>query len=619
MKSIPKTSSFFSLFLIINLSAQDNKKLDSLSNQYNMLANSKEKVETAERIFVETRRTHKDLALSYLHKGLSISRKISYLEGEAMALKNLGFYYSNYRESDSVPFYFEKAISLFEKIKNKKEKFKSLLEWTRLENLEGNFDKALRFSKQCIALAQELENGEMISDAFQRKSTIHLDKGEYKLATEALITASRVLDTLKEKKPLKKAIVVVGIGRTEVLGENYSASLSHLQEGLETFKEHKDARWQAITYMELGSAYYHLEDYEKSLENYNRSLEISKEQKWQDFEAANLGNIGAVYMEQKDYKRALQYFFRGNEISIVRGSINNQIINYNDIASTYYLMGNFYKALENYNHAVQLADSIQSIDNLSDALSERANTYEKMGAFQKSIADLKASQKLKDSIFNENKSKQIEKLKTQYETEKKEQQIVLQEQEITVLQQKASISNLQKLLMGIGLLLSLLGFYALRQKMKRNKLEKEKVDAELEFKKKELTTHALHLAKKNETLESLKQKAEELKLNTDSKKGYTQLISTINFDLQDDNNWENFSKYFEEVHKDFNSNVKIKYPEVTSNELRLMALLKMNLSSKEIANILNISQEGIKKARYRLRKKLDITSEDSLQDLVLAL
>ena len=101
--------------------------------------------------------------------------------------------------------------------------------------------------------------------------------------------------------------------------------------------------------------------------------------------------------------------------------------------------------------------------------------------------------------------------------------------------------------------------------------------------------------------------------------GYNQLIRSINFDLQDDNNWQNFSRYFEEVYKDFNRNVKTKYPQVTSNELRLLALLKMNLSSKEIANILNISPEGIKKARYRLRKKLGLTTEDSMQDLVLKL
>ena len=143
--------------------------------------------------------------------------------------------------------------------------------------------------------------------------------------------------------------------------------------------------------------------------------------------------------------------------------------------------------------------------------------------------------------------------------------------------------------------------------------------AELAFKKKELTTKALHLAKKNETLENLKQKAKELQDKEASNNGYQQLITSINFDLQDDNNWDNFARYFEEVHKDFNSNVAKKYPEITPNELRLMALLKMNLSSKEIANILNISIPGIKKARQRLRKKMNLSSTDSLENAVLSI
>ncbi len=97
------------------------------------------------------------------------------------------------------------------------------------------------------------------------------------------------------------------------------------------------------------------------------------------------------------------------------------------------------------------------------------------------------------------------------------------------------------------------------------------------------------------------------------------MINTINLDINNDNNWEQFRSYFEDVHKGFNSKVKKQYPEVSPNDLRLMALLKMNLSSKEIANILNISTEGVKKARYRLRKKLNLSTEDSLQELVIEL
>lgn len=610
---------FFVFFLFPFLHAQENKKLDSLLKVYNTLPNNSVKVQTARAIFIETRRSDPSRAIQYLHKSLNISKKIKSEEDEGIAYRDLGLYYKNYYNPDSVVYYFHKSNELFKALNDKKQLFNTLHEWARFENLEGNFTKAINLSDKSILLAEELQIGEMLSDALQRKATIFLDKGEYKKAIENLLNASRVLDTLNPKIPLKEAIVKIGIGRSEVLNENYEASLPYFEQGLKILNQIDNKRWLAIGYSELGSAYYHLKEYEKSLDSYNKSLNMTTIEKWPQIDASNFANIGAVFMEQKKYHKALEYFNKSNTLSKRHGSINNQVIGYNDIASTYFLMGDYEKALKNYNSAIKLADSIGSIDNLSDNYKERSETYEKMGFTAKALSDYQKFHQLKDSVFNENKAEQIGNLKIQYETEKKEQQITLQEKEITVLEQQASISKLQKLLLGIGLLLSLIGFYAIRQKLKRNKLEKEKVDSELAFKKKELTTHALHLAKKNEVLESLKQKAQELKENEESKKGYQQLIRTINFDLQDDNNWENFARYFEEVHKDFNSNVKSKFPDVTSNELRLMALLKMNLSSKEIANILNISPEGIKKARYRLRKKLDITTEDSLQDLVLSL
>ena len=251
-----------------------------------------------------------------------------------------------------------------------------------------------------------------------------------------------------------------------------------------------------------------------------------------------------------------------------------------------------------------------------------SKVLQKMGNSDKAYQMLMESSDAKDSLNSYYRTSLAEEQEVIFETEKREQELLKKENEIVLLEERQKASFLRNTLLTIGLIsilviLSLL-YYALRQKNKRNKVEKEQLDRELAFKHKELTSHALHLAKKNEVLESIKQKAKHLK-SQNSSNGYQQLIQTINFDLKDDNNWENFKKYFEEVHKDFNGNVKRKYPEVTSNELRLMALLKMNLTSKEIANILNISNEGIKKARYRLRKKLNLSTEDSLQELVFAL
>jgi DNA-binding CsgD family transcriptional regulator len=120
-------------------------------------------------------------------------------------------------------------------------------------------------------------------------------------------------------------------------------------------------------------------------------------------------------------------------------------------------------------------------------------------------------------------------------------------------------------------------------------------------------------------LEQVKQKAKELKSLENVEKGYQTLVQTINFDQQDDKAWENFTQYFEAVHKDFAKLAMAKYPDITKNELRLMTLIKMNLSSKEIANILNISSDGVKKARQRLRKKMSLSPDDSLETTVMAI
>ncbi|MGB5692090.1 MAG: tetratricopeptide repeat protein [Flavobacteriaceae bacterium] len=581
-----------------------------------------EKARLADTLFILFRGEDLPRAINYLRKGLEIARTIDYKEGEALALLNLGKFHERQRQLDSIRFYYKKATNLYKELEKPALLFDALHRWVRLENLEGQFQNALALSQESIALAKEENNGIMLSDALQRRATIYLDKAEYELAIEELVNASRILDTIQPPQLVKKAIVDVGIGRTELMLANYKVALEKLRQGLEVFIDQNEEMWQAITYMEIAAVYYDEKKWAQSIENYEAALKISRKNNRDDFIAAIFGNMGGVFIEQEQYDEALNYLFEGNRIAEKHGSINNQVISLNDIASAYYGKKDYSRAVDYYSKAIILADSIGSLDVLSDAYLERAKAFEAMQEYKKALEDQKNFQTANDSVFNIAKSEQIEALKTQYETEKKEQQIALQENEIALLEEKQRASTLQNILLVLGILaisaVFALTYYGLRQRMKRNRAVREKLDADLAFKKKELTTHALHLAKKNELLESIKQRASELKLS-DSPNGYKELISTINFDQQDDKNWENFTQYFEQVHKDFSKTVKTRYPEITKNELRLMALLKMNLSSKEIATILNISSEGIKKARYRLRKKLDISSEESLQEMVLSL
>ena len=97
------------------------------------------------------------------------------------------------------------------------------------------------------------------------------------------------------------------------------------------------------------------------------------------------------------------------------------------------------------------------------------------------------------------------------------------------------------------------------------------------------------------------------------------LIKSLSEDANMDKEWEHFSKHFDKVHSDFLVELKEKHPAITPNELKLSAYLRMNLSTKEIAQLMNISVRGVEISRYRLRKKLALPSETSLFDYLIGI
>jgi DNA-binding CsgD family transcriptional regulator len=84
-----------------------------------------------------------------------------------------------------------------------------------------------------------------------------------------------------------------------------------------------------------------------------------------------------------------------------------------------------------------------------------------------------------------------------------------------------------------------------------------------------------------------------------------------------DDDWDNFSMYFDQVHNNFITTMKAKFPGLSSTDLKLCAYLRLNLSSKEIAQLLNISLKGVEISRYRVRKKLQLSTETNLYDFLI--
>lgn len=606
------------LFSTIPLKAQEEKKIDSLLTVYRNAPESIEKVKTIRALYDAYLYQNAELAKKYADEMLSLSKKIKYDKGEALSLYQLGVYYTNLDNIDSAKTYYNRALTLLERVDDEKTKANSIDGLAILEYYQGNYNEALELLKETMAFYKTAPiDSSSIASTHSFRATIYVTQGKYNIALKECMAALNIYNEFDDE--IRKADALGVLASIEVALKNFEKGLAYNKEALEIYQAQNDVFYSAQALNDIGNTHYYLENYEEALASFQQSLRLSEEIKEKALEATTLGNMGKVYSRLDQTEKAFTSLTKGLKIvqEIENRFKESEILN--DIGIAYNQANQPDKAIPMFDKAMAIAEEIKSPRNLEISYYQKSLAYAKLNQPVLELTNYKAYTKIHDSILDLEKSKQIAELRTIYDTEKKEQQIALQRNEIALLDQKAKVGNLQRILLAIGLLLAISGFYAIRQKLKRSKAEKKVLDAELAFKKKELTTHALHLAKKNEVLESLKLKAKQLKEQQDNAKGYQDLIQTINFDQQDDKNWESFTQYFEQVHKDFAGKVKAKYPNVTKNELRFMALMKMNMSSKEIASILNISNAGVKKARNRLRKKLDITPEESLEALIIAI
>lgn len=152
----------------------------------------------------------------------------------------------------------------------------------------------------------------------------------------------------------------------------------------------------------------------------------------------------------------------------------------------------------------------------------------------------------------------------------------------------------------------------LENKQKITKLNNDKLRNDIESKNRELATSTMSIIKKNEFLNTIKNE-----LLTNGKDNLDKVVSIIDKNLNNTDDWKLFQEAFNNADKKFLKKIKDKHPNLTPNDLRLCAYLRLNLSSKEIAPLLNISPRSVEVKRYRLRKKMELEHDVNLTDYIL--
>lgn len=153
-------------------------------------------------------------------------------------------------------------------------------------------------------------------------------------------------------------------------------------------------------------------------------------------------------------------------------------------------------------------------------------------------------------------------------------------------------------------------------------LKQENYQIQLDFKNKELASSTMHILQKNELINNVKDRISEIKSKVKdpaARKELRNLETRLKNDQLAEQDWEDFAIHFTKVHHDFFKKIKTQHPKLTPKDLKLCSYLKLNLTTKEIAPLLGISIRGVEVARYRLRKKLRLDSEENLNEYMMNL
>lgn len=578
------------------------------------------KVQTSARLFYAEIYTNPKSGRDHAQNAIKVAKKINYESGETVGHFHLGVYYDLVHNIDSSQYHYHKTLELAKKYNDTVMQPKALSVLAGIALDKGDFNKAISLrdeaSKSFIKNKDYLSYGVNIGN----KAIIYSEKGEYKKAIEESLFALRVLDTIT-RETYRKADIYSQIGDIEMQREYYQDAIGYYEKALKVYNLLNDNIYISNTYNNIGNAYINLNENKKAETYLKEGLAIARQYEIKDNIYSALTSLSSIYSNQGLYDKAL-YILRESE-KLCENETNSSdylfvIIQIGNVLSK---KGQHNKSIEYLNLAVRKSDSLDSQYQLKNAYKIRSEAFEKAGFINKALKDIKAYNSVAKKIDNTTINKEIETLKARFESEKKEAEIALQNEEIKTLSAQAINDNLIKTLYGIGmvsfLVIASLLYFGFKQRIKKNRIAREKQEEiykqEIAFKKKELASQTLHLVQKNTFIQELKENLEKIKKSPELfKVEFRRLVMLLKKQNAEDKDWEVFKSYFSEVHNNFDHKIKDISDDVTEKEIRLASFLRMNLSTKEIASMLNVLPDSVLKSKYRLKKKLKLDKEDDL-------
>jgi tetratricopeptide (TPR) repeat protein len=537
---------------------------------------------------------------------------------------------------------------------------------------ESDPDKALIYSRQALSMATQLQSISSCAVTNKVMGEIFEFKHNYQPSINYYLISIKHYKTLGDKNEL--ALLYNKLGHIYITNHyDYDQGMVYFNQALENAESVGNSKEMATSYNSIGGIYYYQNDldkaniyfrdalkireeigdesgiaaslnnigeihrlkgdFNKALDFYNQAIKINETIRHKHYLSINYLNMGLIFSTKGDPVKAKNYFLKSIDLNIQSRDTASVISGMIELGKHYNKQLDFDSSLQTFAEALELAIKYNDLNGQKDASYGMSIAYDGKGDTRKAFEKFKLYTALHDSLFVKAKADQLDELHSRFALNLKEKEIELKDNEIALLQREQKIFHFRQLLLFLSLFLviiiTILVYSNLQSKHKKNKLlmeqeaalskaKHELMEIELRNKTHDLTNVALHLVEKNKFLHELKSELKSLRNAPveQREERIKELAINVqqNINLQKD--LDDFQSHINEVNTAFYRKLKARFPGLTKNEEHLCAMLRLNLSSKEIAALNNISLRAVEMGRYRLRKKFDIPSSYSISDFL---
>lgn len=543
-----------------------------------------------------------------------------------------------------------------------------------LDSCPVNTTHALLFLQDAVSLSIKLKYQRGIGLGFLGQGRVYYYKDEYGLALKYLKHAQKILLECHDEEGLAQCHFF--LGEIYRINSDYINALNQYKEAITLSRSTGNLKITAYAFNGMGMVMLKREEPQKALDYFVKALDKKRGILDTAGMATFLTNKGLAYEKLHKPDSALaclkearrireeahairgiassdyhlgDMLIRTGEYSLAEKVLEKSLQEYrqlDDIAGTCLVMYSLARAKSHLNRkgaammaneALKMASGIHNAALESQGYQVLSEIFYRNQMYKQAFDYLLVHQEISDSLFTREKERFVTEFEEQFQSEMKDQ-------EITYLKERSRINRQINILM-IVILVSLAGILILlfflfrfksralnrqrrlaeqeqvihRQQTELFEQEKHLFQEQLESKNRELASKALEMLRINETISTILDKLDHFPKDGNSGETIRQIREIVN-DLENKSKqhiWEEFDTIFKHIHTEFYTRLLELCPDLSITEIKTAALLKLNLTTKEIAAITFKSEGSIKTTRYRLRKKLNLESDDKLVPFLL--